>query len=172
MIVFRRRELAELMKQPKEANFSDEPQRPCEQCGKPLAEALITTGGPLGDPELWRDVPVAVDGWACLGCGVFRYPRRIEPAAITALVEQGVEHGKAGRYADAEWHLARVVWNWPGYLTGHLNYAEALRDRLHHTERGDDQLKRRIVHRLIEQYELAVESYRKHPNPAAVGPIA
>lgn len=171
MVVIRRRELAELMKQPKAANFSEDKPGPCEQCGKPLEEALITTGGPLGDPELWRDLPVAVDGWACIDCGVFRYPRRMEPTAITVLGEEGVKHGQAGRYADAEWCFARIVWNWPGYLAGHLNYAEALRDRLHRAESEDEQTRRRITRRMVEQYEEAIDAYQQAPRQGAVAAI-
>ena len=92
----------------------------------------VTTGGAMGDPELWRDHPVAVDGWACAGCGKLRYPRRMAPGAITGFSVEGVEHGRAGRFADAELCFARIVWDWPGYLPGHLNYAEALRSRLAH----------------------------------------
>lgn len=172
MIVFRRRELAALMKRPKEPNGSAEAPAPCEQCGRPIREALLTTGGPLGDPELWRDHPIAVDGWACVDCGVFRYPRCIEPAAITQLAEDGIRNGQAGRFADAEWCFVRIVWNWPGYLGGHLNFAEALRDRLHRSQLDDDQVRRRIVLRMIEQYEEAIEAFQKAPRPEPVASIA
>jgi tetratricopeptide (TPR) repeat protein len=171
MIVFRRRELAELMKRPKEPNGSAEAP-PCEQCGRAIREALITTGGPLGDPELWRDHPIAVDGWACTDCGVFRYPRRIEPEAISQLAEDGIRNGQAGRFADAEWCFARIVWNWPGYLAGHLNFAEALRSRLHRSQLDDDQVRRRVVLRMIEQYEEAIEAFQKAPRPEPVAAIA
>ena len=59
---------------------------------------------------------------------------RIEPAAITQLAEDGIRNGQAGRFADAEWCFVRIVWNWPGYLGGHLNLAEALRDLLHRSQ--------------------------------------
>lgn len=173
MIVLRRKELVERMERPKQPNFSDEPQGPCEQCGKPLEETFITTGGALGDRDLWRDHPVAVDGWACLGCGVFRYPRRVGPDAITALAREGVEHGQAGRFADAEWCFARIVWNWPGYIAGHVNYAEALRERLAQAPPDDAQVKRRVTQRMIEQYEEAIDRFVAEPTPPdAVGSIA
>src|ERR1041384_2804207 len=157
IVVLRRKELAEPIRRPTKPNFSDELPGPCDKCGRPLAEVFITTGGGLGDPELWRDHPVAVDGWACVACGVFSYPRRISPARITELATEGVEHGRAGRFAEAELCFARMVWNWPGYVAGHLNYAEALRDRLHQAPPGDDAARRRVTRRMIEQYEEAVE---------------
>jgi hypothetical protein len=93
VVVLRRKELAEALRRPDKPNFSDDTPPPCDQCGKPLAELFITTGGERGDPELWRDHPVAVDGWACVACGVFSYPRRISPSRITQLATEGVEHG-------------------------------------------------------------------------------
>src|SRR5262245_38332574 len=111
MLVIRRKELAASLRRPEHPNFSDEPMGPCEQCGRPLAELLITTGGPMGDPEVWCDHPVAVDGWACVDCGVLRYPRRIAPAAISSYGDEGVSHGQAGRFAEAELCFARIAWD-------------------------------------------------------------
>ena len=166
VVVLRRKELAEALRRPDKPNFSDDTPPPCDQCGRPFAELFITTGGELGDPELWRDLPVAVDGWACVACGVFSYPRRISPARITQLATEGVEHGRAGRFAEAELCFARMVWDWPGYVAGHLNYAEAIRGRLHRAPPGDDAARRRVTRRMIEHYEEAVEAFTRDGGPA------
>jgi len=173
VVVLRRKELADALRRPDKPNFSDEVPPPCDKCGRPLTEVFITTGGGLGDPELWRDHPVAVDGWACGTCGVFSYPRRISPARITELATEGVEHGRAGRFAEAELCFARLVWDWPGYVAGHLNYAEALRDRLHRAPPEDDAARRRVTRRMIEHYEEAVEAFTRDRGPqVAAGSIS
>ena len=82
---------------------------------------FITTGGLKGDSRPLADLPIAVDGWACVTCGVFRYPRNDSVDTIHELTEQGVAHGQADRFAEAELCFARVVWNWPGYALGHGN---------------------------------------------------
>jgi tetratricopeptide (TPR) repeat protein len=173
LIVLRRREHAEVMRRPTQPNFSDELPAQCDKCDASLEEVFITTGGALGDPELWRDHPVAVDGWACAECGVFSYPRRVTPAQITELATEGVDHGRAGRFAEAELCFARMVWNWPGYVAGHLNYAEAIRDRLHRAPPSDDATRRRVTRRMIEHYEEAVEAFTRDGGPgAAAGSIS
>ena len=169
-IVLRRAELAEGMARPTQPNFNDAPQPPCERCGRPLDELFITTGGPLGDPDVWRDHPIAVDGWACTTCGVFRYPRRMEPAQITAFGVEGSSAGRAGDFATAEQYFARIVWDWPGYMVGHLNYAEATRDRLHHAKPDDAAVRRRLEARYLEHYEAAVMAFVSEPTPAAALP--
>ena len=142
-LTLRRREIAEYLKRPEQPNRTDEPQPPCETCRKDLEEVFITTGGPLGDDDVWRDIPIAVDGWACVGCGVFRYPRKIAPEQIVAWSNEGAAHGHAGRFAEAELAFVRIVWNWPGYVAGHVNYAEATRDRLRLTgDRVDEVIRR------------------------------
>jgi tetratricopeptide (TPR) repeat protein len=172
-VVLRRKEIAAHLRRPDQPNFSDEPQSPCDKCGQPLGEVFITTGGPMGDPDLWLELPVAVDGWACVDCGVFRYPRRVDPATITDLSAEGVAHARAGRFGEAELCFARIVWNWPGYVPGHLNLAEALRERLHHAPPEDAQVKRLLGRRMVEQFEEAIAAFIEQPAPPdAVGSVA
>lgn len=135
----------------------------CQRCGQPLAEVFITTGGALGDPDVWRDHPIAVDGWACATCGVFRYPKKVDPERIHELTEQGVAHGRAGEVAAAELCFVRIVWNWPGYFPGHLNYAEATRSRLAASKPDDPAVERRLIRRMVEQYQAAVEAFEAEP---------
>ena len=165
VVTIRRAEIAAILERPREANSKIETTEPCERCNGALREAFITTGGALGDPDVWRDHPVAVDGWACVSCGVFRYPRKIDPARIHELTEEGAALGRAGDYAAAEVSFARIVWNWPGYFPGHVNYAEATRTRLHATKETPD-VARRLRQRMVEQYEAAIEAAAKQPNPS------
>jgi tetratricopeptide (TPR) repeat protein len=171
-VTIRREEIAARLRRPEAPNFGDEAQGPCDRCGAALAEVLITTGGALGDPDLWRDHPIAVDGWACAGCGVFRYPRRMAPERIQQILDEGAAHGQAGRVTEAEHCFARVVWDWPGYFPGHINYAEATRSRLHVARDLDAAQRRRLTERMREQYEAALASYAEHPSPAFVPPVA
>ncbi|HLL24706.1 MAG TPA: tetratricopeptide repeat protein, partial [Kofleriaceae bacterium] len=156
VVVLRNAEVIAKLRQPREANSSHEA-APCE-CGQPMREVMITTGGPQGDPALWRSHPMAVDGWACMACGTFRYPRPMSPAQIVEILDAGVEHGRAQRLAHAEQAFLRVIWDWPGYPPAHLNYAEATRSRLHHTAQDlDEETRAALVARMIEHYERAVE---------------
>jgi tetratricopeptide (TPR) repeat protein len=164
-VVIRKAEIAARLRAPEEPNFGDAPQPPCERCGKPVDEVLITTFGPAGDPAVWREHPVAVDGWACPSCGVFRYPRRIAPARIHALTEKGAEHARAGRLDDAEACFTRIVWDWPGYFVGHMNLAEAARDRLFVEKDAPEPVRRRLVDRMVAQYEAALAAHDESPDP-------
>lgn len=168
-VVFCSAELVETLalKPPPGANGSDDPQPPCSECGKPLVEVLITTGGPLCDPTVWRDTPIAVDGWACVPCGKYRYPRKVTAQRITELMEEGVAHGRAGRFADAEHSFLRVTWNWPGYPPAHINYAEAVRTRLHHAKGEPEALRRKLEARMIEHYEIGIENATDLTGPSA-----
>ncbi|APR80210.1 Hypothetical protein A7982_05557 [Minicystis rosea] len=163
-VVLRRAELVEGLRAPTEPNFSEAPQTPCDRCGRPFAEVFITTGGPEGDPDVWCDHPIAVDGWACTDCGVFRYPRRVTPERIHALTEEGAAHGRAGRIAEAELCFARITWDWPGYFIGHLNYAEATRDRISSTKNLDEARSRRLTDRMVSQYEAAITAFEREPS--------
>lgn len=173
MIVFRTAELAKTAARPLEPNFADEPMGDCEACNKPFEEVFITTGGPMGDDDLFRDMPIAVDGWMCLGCGTFRYPRRIEPAQINAWIAEGAEHGRAGRFAEAELCFLRVTWDWPGYPIGHVNYAEATRDRIRKSGAAlDDAQRRRLERRMLDSYDDAIEGYGKRPQASSIPVVA
>jgi tetratricopeptide (TPR) repeat protein len=170
--VIRRRELAAHLERPREAYFGDATERTCDGCGRAMPAALITSGGPLGDPEVWRDVPVCVDGWACVKCGVFHYPRKVEAEAINRFTAEGARCGNAGDFALAEWWFTRIAWDWPGYVPGHINLAEATRTRLARSEGLDPAVERRLTARMRAQYEEAVESYEREPHEAFAAPIA
>jgi tetratricopeptide (TPR) repeat protein len=166
MYVLRRAELAERLRRTEAPNHDAEGPAACESCGAAMEEVLVTTGGPFGDAQVWRDVPVAVDGWHCQSCAAVRYPRPLTAEQINSFMDEGVREGRAGRFADAEWWFTRVVWDWPGFAPGHLNLAEATRSRLfHEAEAADPQVRRRLRERMREHYELGVAGYQQLPSP-------
>lgn len=98
----------------------DEAAAPCG-CGGSRDEVLITTGGPAGDPALWREHPLALDAFRCRKCGEVSAPRILEPAEATELLKVALEHAKAGRDDDAEFALRRVCNSWPGFAPARHN---------------------------------------------------
>lgn len=153
--VVRSREVAARLVRPEYPNFSSAPEPPCDTCKRPLVEALITTFGPDAEPSVWRDFPVVVDGTVCRPCGTLRYPRNIAPATIHEWNREGAAHGNAGRTDLAEMYFARIVWSWPGYVPGHLNYAEATFARLQAEKDLDRVTRERLVRRAVEHFEAA-----------------
>jgi tetratricopeptide (TPR) repeat protein len=95
----------------------------CEECAAPLVEVLLTTGGPGSDPELWREHPVAIDGWLCRSCSQLVVPRFLEPDEAAALLQEGAGHAEAGRVDEAEIAFRRVCNSWPRYAPARLNLA-------------------------------------------------
>lgn len=170
--VIRRRELAEHLERPREGYFGEVTERTCDGCGRAMPAALITSGGPLGDPEVWRDAPVCVDGWACVRCGVFHYPRKVGAEEVARFTSEGVRCGNAGDFALAEWWFTRIAWDWPGYIPAHINLAEATRTRLARSEGLDPAVARRLTARMRAQYEEAVESYEREAHEPLAAPIA
>lgn len=163
--VLRSVELVESLPRPQQPNFADEGPKACTSCGRLMSERLITTGGPHGDPEVWQEAPVAVDGWVCLPCRRFAYPRKMTADQIDDFATKGIEHGQGGRFAEAEWWFTRVVWDWPGYLVGHINLAEALRDRLYRSPGLEPLARRRLMGRMRACYEEAAEAFERLPSP-------
>ncbi|CAN5323157.1 hypothetical protein BH09MYX1_BH09MYX1_23620 [soil metagenome] len=158
VVTIRDPEIAARLKRPEAPLKADAPQPPCESCKKPLREMMITTGGAASDVNLWREHPLAVDGWVCLDCRVFRYPRKMSPEAIVTLIERAIDHVRAGRHDDAEIAIARAVWDWPGYGPAHVNYGDAIRERLRTSASLDEVTRRRYERRMSEEFDLAMEA--------------
>ena len=158
VVTIRSAELASTLRRPTAPCREAPPQAPCEKCKKPLVEALITTGGAAADANVWRDHPVAVDGWACASCAVFRFPRPTSAEAIVELVERGIAAMQAGRHDEAELALARAVWDLPGYGPAHVNYGDAIRARLRTTRALDPATRRKYERRMSDEYELAMQA--------------
>jgi tetratricopeptide (TPR) repeat protein len=112
---------------------------PCEKCGGAMAEVLFTTGGPGGDAALWRERPVAIDGFLCRACESIQVPRRMEPAEITALGRQAGEHARQGRLDEAELAFRRICNSWPMFAPGRLDLARLMVERVEHEEPSDRQ---------------------------------
>lgn len=144
----------------------------CPSCGRTQAEVLITTFGRGANEELWFELPVAVDGWGCAPCGSLRYPRRMTPEQILRIEADATKHGREGRFVEAERCFVRVVWDWPGYAIGHVNYADATRERLRHMPEADERGRQRLQQRVLEQLELAVAGQSKQADPRVANVVA
>lgn len=81
----------------------------CSACGGLTEDVVITTGGPLGDPELWRRHPVALDACRCKECGQVSYPIALEPAEIKALLDAGAAAAQSGNLDDADLFFRRAA---------------------------------------------------------------
>jgi tetratricopeptide (TPR) repeat protein len=103
--------------------------KPCS-CGAQLVEVLVTTGAALGDHELWRSYPLAVDGWVCATCSKITLPRFLEPEEVNALSERGISAAKRGDLDEAEMCFRRITNAWPGYPAGHADLSTVLGQKL------------------------------------------
>jgi hypothetical protein len=73
---------------------------------------------------------------------------------------------------EAERCFVRVVWDWPGYVIGHVNYADATRERLRHTPAADESMRWRLTERIFEQLEQAVAGHVKESDPRVATVVA
>lgn len=165
------RGVAASLVRPSKPHLGDNDTPVCPSCARTQAEVLITTFGP-GANELWFELPVAVDGWACVPCGSLSYPRRMTPEQILRIEAEATEHGREGRFVEAERCFVRVVWDWPGYVIGHVNYADATRERLRHMPESDERGRQRLLQRLREQLELAVAGHAREADPRVANVVA
>lgn len=172
VLTIRDRSVAASLVRPAKPQLGADDAPSCPSCGRPQDEVLITTYSRSADQELWRDVPVAVDGWACAECGSLRYPRRMTPQQILAIEAEATKHGRAGRFVEAERCFVRVVWDWPGYAVGHVNYADATRERLRHTPEADSFGRQLLRQRIVEQLEQAVAGHRRESDPKVAHVVA
>jgi tetratricopeptide (TPR) repeat protein len=120
-------------------------------CGGAYEEVFITTGGPEGDPALFAEHPLAVDGWRCRKCGEVSVPRFLEPDEVTELGKQGAEHVGAGRLDEAELSFRRVSNGWPGFAPARFDLAGVLMRRVEWEERG--QARQHVIARLLDVVE-------------------
>lgn len=168
VFVIRDAAIAAKLARPKQPVWETPPQQPCETCGRAVEERIITTGSPTGDPAVWNAVPVAVDGWICAKCGLLRYPRPATPERITSFGVEGAEHGRAGRFAEAEWWFTRMLWAWPDYAPGYMDLAQTLLGRADTEKNLEPAMKRRLEHRARDAYEAAVDLETRQPSEGAV----
>jgi hypothetical protein len=171
VLTIRDRALAESLQRPAKPTLGDASPEPCPRCGQPLRELVLSTFGKVGasgragNDGLWLEVPVETDGWACVDCATLRFPRKMTAAELLPIEEAGVAHLRAKRLAEAERCFARLVWDWPGYSSGHLNYATALRERLRQQPPQDEAARGRLAARVREELERAVASQPSKLDP-------
>ncbi|HEY8378708.1 MAG TPA: tetratricopeptide repeat protein [Nannocystis sp.] len=136
-------------------------------CGGRRDEVLVTTGGPAGDPDLWREHPLALDGFRCRACDQIAVPRFLAPDEVTALLRAGSEAIAAGRDDEAELAFRRVCTSWPAYAPGRYNLGLLYRQRADAEENDRD--RPLVRHRLLDIAESHLrDALRGHGMPAAM----
>jgi tetratricopeptide (TPR) repeat protein len=140
----------------------------CRRCGNAVRQFIFTTAG-AGDDQLkvWREYPLAVDGWLCTSCGHSSVPRRLSAAEITEFIETGAQHGRASRLDDAEFWFLRAVSSWPTYPLALHNLAQVYIQRADAGDSRREALRReaaRLLHRAVAEPD--------HCPPAAVLALA
>lgn len=136
-------------------------------CGGLRDEVLVTTGGPTGNPELWREHPLALDGFRCRACDQLAVPRFLAPDEVTALLRAGGEAIAAGRGDEAELAFRRVCTSWPAYAPGRYNLGLLYRQRADAEE--DDQDRPLVRARLLDIAESHLrDALRGHGMPVAM----
>jgi len=98
----------------------------CEQCSGPLRKVVFTTAGAGAQAEVWREYPLAVDGWVCSACGWAAAPRCISPEESIEYGRRGAEHATAGEFDDAEFWFRRIIASWPGYHAGYADLGQLM----------------------------------------------
>jgi tetratricopeptide (TPR) repeat protein len=123
----------------------------CERCATPLRRAVFTTAGE-GEQQiaLWREYPLAVDGWLCTKCGWCAVPRKMSAQEVTDCIQTGVQHAQNGALDDAEYWFRRAACSWPDYSPGLANLAELLTSRA--AAPGRDVAERHALREAAERY--------------------
>ncbi len=96
----------------------------CERCGSVLRQVVFTTAGGGEQLAIWREYPLAIDGWHCVGCGWSAMPRVISPEESVEYGRRGSEHAAAGEFDDAEFWFRRILGSWPGYHAGYADLGQ------------------------------------------------
>jgi len=93
----------------------------CKHCSNPLRRVVFTTAGGGDQLDVWRQYPLAVDGWLCRSCGWSAVPRFISAEESVEYGRQGTAHATSGQFDDAEFWFRRIVSSWPGYAAGYAD---------------------------------------------------
>ena len=101
----------------------------CGKCGAPVRRIVFTTAGEGEQTAVWREYPLAVDGWICGACGWSAVPRRMPPDEVTECIQTGLLHARKGGLDDAEYWLRRAACSWPDYAPGLVHLAEVALSR-------------------------------------------
>jgi hypothetical protein len=105
------------------------PNAPPECDGTPARHVVVTDLGLLGNEDLAREHPVAVDAWLCPASGTLRYPLELSEADMQELNRRGAEAGQAGKLDEAEYFFRRLANTVPGNALTHLHIASVYLDR-------------------------------------------
>lgn len=115
----------------------------CEQCNKPLRKVVFTTAGSGDQIEIWREYPLAVDGWVCPNCGWSAMPRCISAEESTEYGGRGAEHAANGQFDDAEFWFRRIIGSWPRYAAGYADLGQLSCERADAEKSHDAKLRHR-----------------------------
>ncbi len=119
------RDLARARALPQEpAERGSEQIRACKLCQAPVRQVIFTTAGSGDQEKIWRQYPLAVDGWVCVSCGWSAMPRRISAEESVEFGRRGAEHAGHGQFDDAEFWIRRIVASWPGYPGGYADLGQ------------------------------------------------
>lgn len=96
----------------------------CERCGKWVRKVVFTTAGEGAQVAIWKQYPLAMDGWLCVSCGWAAAPRVISVEESVAYGRAGSGHASAGRFDDAEFWFRRIIGSWSGYAAGYADLGQ------------------------------------------------
>jgi tetratricopeptide (TPR) repeat protein len=152
--------------------FPQEPRDPgrkemtaCERCSGLLRRVVFTTAGNGAHLEIWRQYPLAVDGWLCPGCGWAAMPRFISAEESTEYGRAGAEHAANGRFDDAEFWFRRIIGSWPGYPAGYADLGQLASARADAADTPEE--KRRLRAESASWFRRAVEADAERRLPQA-----
>jgi hypothetical protein len=97
--------------------------------GSPASHVVVTDLGPVGNEDLAREHPIAIDAWFCRASGALRYPLELSEAELSELSRRGAEAGRAGNLDEAEYFFRRLANAVPGDALTHLHIASVYLDR-------------------------------------------
>ncbi len=81
-------------------------------CGGNKQKIFLTTGGPMANIDLWKEHPLAMDGWMCKRCNELSFPRILTGDEVFFLMKEGARHANEGRFNEAELNFRRVANSW------------------------------------------------------------
>jgi tetratricopeptide (TPR) repeat protein len=99
-------------------------QSTCERCGKGVRRVIFTIAGAGDQIEVWRQYPLAVDGWVCPNCGWAAMPRFISMEESVEFGRIAAEHARKGQFDDAEFWFRRIIGSWHGYAAGYADLGQ------------------------------------------------
>ena len=128
----------------------------CERCRAPLQKVVFTTAGSGQQAEVWKEYPLAMDGWSCNACGWSLAPRFITSEEAVEYARRGAEHRVAGEFDDAEFWVRRIIGSWPGYPAAYADLGHVIFARARAS--GDAEDRARYYHEAVRWLGRAIEA--------------